>query len=244
MRRLIGLRPLNVTQENFGSNPNVHPTRRSSVWSESSAWNRDVVGSNPTVETNLTENNMRKLLSIATILMLATSVNAQEAVTLTWKNATTNTDGTPLTDLIHTNVYYGICTAGDLPTSPNVEQVPGPDETWTTPELAAGEWCFRASHVNSAGMESVKSNLAVKIVNDTTTTEPEPPVDLAVQPENQSAYMISQTANMLVLVPVGTVPAGTPCDSTMSANGHYLVDRDAVVYVGTVRPATVFAECS
>lgn len=187
---------------------------------------------------------MRRLLSIASLLVLAASVNAQEAVTLTWTNATLNTDGTPFTDLDYTNIYYGVCdpTTNDVPTSPNVEPVPGPAETWTTPELAVGDWCFRATHVNLQAEESAQSNLATRTVVDTIV--PQPPLNLTVSATNQAAYAISQTNDRLVLVPVGTVPAGTPCDGTMSANGRFLVPRDDVVWAGTARPAVVLAECS
>jgi hypothetical protein len=54
---------------------------------------------------------------------------------------------------------------------------------------------------------------------------------------------VIKTKNRFVLLPVGTVPANTPCDTTQSVNGHYAVPRDAVTWSGTVEPDVVVAQC-
>jgi hypothetical protein len=159
---------------------------------------------------------------------------------LTWTNATTNEDGSPLTDLVSTRVYYGVCEAGEVPATAPFAEVGPTLESYSFDNLAAGDWCFRATHLNTSGIESVRSNLAVKTV----LAAPNPPQGLTVDPENLTAYGISQSKDRLVLYPVGTVAADTSCDGTMSVNGRYRVPVASVTYSSTtVRPPVVFAQC-
>jgi hypothetical protein len=182
---------------------------------------------------------MNKILVIS-LLALSFNVFAQESKTLTWTNATLNTDGSPFTDLDHTNMYYGVCDAGAVPATPTVVDV-GTGESWDSPILDVGDWCFEASHVNSQSEESDRSTLLVVTIQDTVV--PQPPTNLTVSPSNLTAYTYSISIDKLVMIPVGTVLDNTPCDSTMSMNGYYRVDRDVVDYVGTIEPPVVFAEC-
>ena len=46
------------------------------------------------------------------------------------------------------------------------------------------------------------------------------------------------------MLPVGTAPAGTQCDTTQSVNGYYVVPRAAVIWSGTIKPPVVVASCS
>lgn len=162
-------------------------------------------------------------------------------VILSWTNAVQNEDGSALTDLAATRLYFGVCEVGDLPANPLYVEVTPDVTSYEFDNLADGEWCFRATHVNASGVESRLSGLATKTV----VTAPLPPTDLVVNEE--TAYGISQSDNVLRTFPVGTVPIGTPCDNTMSVNGLYRVDKDAVTYPNVqnpVKPPVVVAVCS
>ena len=168
--------------------------------------------------------------------LLWAAISGAEDVTLTCNVPTTNTDGSALTDLAHFNFYYGQTAGGPYPDS--ITQVP--DCNVVVPDLAAGNWYFVATAVNDAGVESDFSNEATATV----VTRPDPPTNLTVVAGNLTAYGLQQSFfDVITLFAVGTVPEGTPCDSTMSVNGRYRVDVDRVNYAGTVRPAVVFAEC-
>lgn len=177
---------------------------------------------------------MAGLAAVLSLLWAAHEAHA-ETVTLTWTNATLNTDGSDYTDPDFTRLYYGLCEASDVPADPLIQLAPHPDESLST-DLSEGEWCFRATHVNSQGEESDRSNLATF-----TVTQPAPPGNLIVT--EQTAYAISQSNDRLVLFPVGTIPVGTPCDDTMTVNGKYRVDKNTMTPAGNVDPPVVLAEC-
>lgn len=72
----------------------------------------------------------------------------------------------------------------------------------------------------------------------------EPLSGLTVTESNLYVFMLNQTKNNPVLEPVGTIPAGTPCNGTKSINGnYYVVDVDLVDWAGSVRPQVVWAQC-
>ncbi|MHC4708747.1 MAG: fibronectin type III domain-containing protein, partial [Planctomycetota bacterium] len=142
-------------------------------------------------------------------------------VTLNWTAPTTNTDGSPLTDLGGYKIYYG-------PTSGNYtnnQDLPDPAaSSATVTDLTAGTWYFAVTAYNSTGQESDFSNEASKDILLT----PSPPGSLTVA--NLTAFTIVKQENRFVLVAVGTVPPDTPCDGSQSVNGHYVVDRSVVTW--------------
>ena len=181
------------------------------------------------------------------------NVSNTTTVNLSWTNATQNEDGSLIpaanTDgnsLESTTIYWSICDSSDqvivtsglektVPTT-----IPGNTETTTVDIGTAGRWCFKAIHTNVGGVSSNDSGTLVKVIN---IIPPNPPTGLTVSPDNLIAYAISQSSDRLVLIPVGTIPADTSCDVTMSANGHYLVPRNLVQWAGTFRAPVVFALC-
>lgn len=158
------------------------------------------------------------------------------ALTLSWTAPTENTDGTPLTDLAGYKIYRSSTEGGPYTMHADV---PDPEALDYVLDLPAGLYYFVATAYNEAGTESEYSGETFRELVDT----PDPPTGLVVT-GNDTAYGLQQSDNVITLYPVGTVPFDTPCDSNMSANGHYLVQNDLVDYVGTVRPPTVFAQCS
>ncbi len=81
--------------------------------------------------------------------------------TLSWTVPTTNTDGTPLTDLAGVLIYYGP-SASDLT---QVLEVSDPSKTsYTIGNLAAGTWYFAASVYTTGGEESALSSIVSKSI--------------------------------------------------------------------------------
>src|ERR1700690_1811631 len=100
--------------------------------------------------------------SLLVIVLLMISLpgaveNAYSSVTLTWTPPTTNTDGTPLTDLAGYNVYYG--TSSRSYGSPvNV----GNAITYTVTNLTPGSYYFAVTAYDTSGNESAYSNEVLK----------------------------------------------------------------------------------
>lgn len=185
------------------------------------------------------------------------SVSAQAAdITLSWTNATRNDDATPEnpegtliptdpTDpnaLATTTIYWGACDANDNPVDPLQQQsvtttVPGQAESLQVIITTPGRWCFVGTHTNVAGNESDLSNPVFRTV----ASVPQPPQNLTVNAI--TVYYVIQRENRFVMLPVGTIPVGTPCSSTEYVNGYYAVDRNLVTWSSGTQPLVVVAQC-
>lgn len=98
--------------------------------------------------------------------VMACTFAADTQAIVSWSPPTTNTDGSPLTDLASYNVYWN---SGDpsLVTAPSgkVRSVaPAITPTTTVINLAAGNWYFAVTAINSMGVESAISNIATKAI--------------------------------------------------------------------------------
>lgn len=85
---------------------------------------------------------------------------------VTWSPPTSNTDGTPLTDLASYNVYWN---SGDpslvtAPTGKVKSVAPAATPAITITNLAAGNWYFAVTAINAMGVESALSNIATKTI--------------------------------------------------------------------------------
>lgn len=88
--------------------------------------------------------------------------SATGSATLSWTAPTMNTDGTPLDDLTAYKIYYGT-TPGSYP---NEIRINNPGITsYVVENLSPATYQFVATAVNSAGVESVFSNIATKTIN-------------------------------------------------------------------------------
>ena len=86
---------------------------------------------------------------------------ATGSATLSWTAPTKNADGSPITGLAGYHIYYG--------TDPNhftqTIKISGAASTkYVVNGLAAGTYYFAVSAYNTAGQESVKSNIASKSI--------------------------------------------------------------------------------
>lgn len=169
------------------------------------------------------------------------------------QNPTENIDGTPLTDLTMVKLYActgEACVAteqpnnGDYPTTePGAEtQMP---RTFT-PNGDVGTTFvvrYRATALDSEGNESDYSNTKEYRITFIDAGIPQPPVILL--PEERTVFHVIKQPNSFVLLPIGTAPAGTPCDPNQTVNGHGAVPTDAVAWSpgSTARPVVVVAQC-
>jgi len=160
------------------------------------------------------------------------------AISLTWTMPTLNDDGTALIDLAGYKIYYGN-TSGQYP---NGVTVANPSVTsYVLENLAAGDYYIVATAYNTAGTESIYSNEAVKTVM-ADPTRPNPPGGLTV--EELVVYTLIKQPDRFLLLPVGTIPAGTPCIADQTVNGHHAVPRADVIWSGDIKPDIVVAKCS
>ena len=190
-------------------------------------------------------------VALALVLFTAGMANARAGdATLTWTLATHNTDGTtiPTTgagSLTQTSVIYGLCNAtstGLLTTpAPVTLAVPVPATTRVITGLGNGNWCFAARSDTATAQSAFTSYVAKSII-----LIPNPPGGLTVTVS--VAYMATRQDNHYVMLPMGTVPGGTPCDSTngMIVNGkaYFAVPFSAVSWYGSTQSTVVMATCS
>lgn len=185
-------------------------------------------------------------ITMALLVIGITRALAADA-SVTWTNPTQNVDGSaiPATGagrLTGNRVEWGTCT-GTAPnytfgTAAGQQVFTTPTAAYTVPNLAPGTHCFRAYASTTYG-ESGPSGVAAKVI---APPLPQPPTGLTVA--QLTVYTVLKRDDRFVMLPVGTVPAGTACDTTQSVNGYYVVPRGAVTWSGTVKPAVVVATCS
>lgn len=84
------------------------------------------------------------------------------AVTLSWQAPTSNTDGSPLTDLAGYKIYYGV-TQGNYTEEVRIDN-PGLT-TYVVGNLSPNTWHFVATAFNDDGIESDFSGVASATVN-------------------------------------------------------------------------------
>jgi hypothetical protein len=80
---------------------------------------------------------------------------------LSWTPVTTDTEGTPLSDLAGYHIYYGSSPA-DMSTSVVVADPSA--VAYLVGELAPGTWYFTVAAYTSGGADGVRSNVAAKTI--------------------------------------------------------------------------------
>lgn len=122
----------------------------------------------------------RAILGIACVLLAAVAMAA--TISASWQNATTNTDSTaiPATgagSIATTRVEYGTCNGTDFGQKQGEVVVAGTATSAVTPNLPPGRYCARAIHINTYGVESDPSNVAVKVIE---APKPRPPANFSL----------------------------------------------------------------
>lgn len=172
---------------------------------------------------------------LAIALAGATSLSAQTgSAVLSCTPPTLNTDGSTISGAVTYRFYRGTTAASQTTASPVQTSC-----AYTFTALATGTHYFSATAI-VGGVESAKSAAVSKVIVPPT---PNPPSNLTVQ-QDQTAYIINQSDNRIVMVPAGTIPMGTVCDTTQQVLGKYVVDIATVTWAGSVRSRVAFASCT
>lgn len=177
---------------------------------------------------------------IALLMGLLSTTATAGTATLTWEPPTTRTDGTSYTNYGGYKIYYGLTGQSqaviDLPDSNNVLR------TYTVENLNSGTWNFQMTAYDSDNAESDKSGIASKVIPSSTPLPPDPTF-VTVE---TIVYNLVKRENGFVMVPIGTVALGTPCDRTQSVNNYFVVPyvTGQVTWLGTVKPVVVIGSCS
>jgi predicted phage tail protein len=118
---------------------------------------------------------VKRLLPLA--LMLAAGLALAASVTVTWQNATENTDNTPIPatgegSISTTRIEWGTCNGSAFAVKQGEKTVAGTVQSSQITDLPPGRWCLRAYHVNTYGVASDPSGVAIKVID---APKPKPP---------------------------------------------------------------------
>lgn len=172
---------------------------------------------------------------------LSCSVPNGGGATVSWTPPTTNTDGSPLTDLASYELFHAATSAG-VDTATPISVPLG--TSYTLSGLPAGTRWFGMKAVNAQGVRSVMSVKTSKMINvasDTRTvtvtvnTVPNPPVITTV------TSLVYDFKGGSIKV-VGSVPLGTECDAfQFSKNGsdYYLLPQGSYTLNPGAKPRSV-----
>jgi hypothetical protein len=190
----------------------------------------------------------------ATYTLKCDSAVGNGQATLSWTPPTQNTDGTALTNLAGYRIVYGTSST----TMTNTVQIANAGTTtYIVDNLTPGPKYFAVRSYNSAGAESVNSNVANKtIVGSVSSTTKSAAFDAVQVPNAPTNLVAVETTAMNTgtfdpsqwrVKPnkvVGTVPLGTDCDETRPATGGwYRVPKWAVSWSGSIRTDYPLAKC-
>jgi len=120
---------------------------------------------------------MKKIMLSALLVMFVSMAAWAANMTYTWKNATTNTDGSaiPTTgggSIASTRIEYGTCNGLAFGVKVGEVVTSGPVETAATPNVAPGTYCSRAYNKNTYGNESGPTLVVQKVIDAPTPNPP------------------------------------------------------------------------
>lgn len=199
-----------------------------------------------------------KLLALLTGLLFSFAV-AAETKTVTWTNATTNTDGTtiPATgtgSLVRTVVEYGTRNGTAFGTKQGEIFVAAPATTLQLNLVVIQQYALRAFHCNTyAGTTFVANGVGCSDFSNVALTEvlppkPRAPATLATTTAAApTAWAITVTRDAIVALEVGVVPPDIECGDQyvlpLNTNVLTIVPLDRVELFDGAEPQAVFAEC-
>jgi hypothetical protein len=169
-----------------------------------------------------------------------------------WVAPTQNTDGSSLTNLKGFKVVYGT-SASALTQSQSINDPKATSATIAA--LGAGTWYFAVRAVNSSDAESnnsttvsktISAATASKTVNITISGSTTPPPTTTWKTTATRAYdVLIRNGVRVVGRQVGTVPLGTPCQTSYKVGSNYYKVAASYVRV-TIKPRsnTIIARCA
>lgn len=191
----------------------------------------------------------RVLFALLCGLLPALALACSEPIN--WSNPTQRMDGSALTNLSGVNIYRASSAAGLLATpsctsqcAPNpsakIGTIAAPATTWTDATCTDGQTYFWA--LTAFDANNIESN-ATNAVTATMPPPPKPNPPSAVTLGPATAYTFEKQSDRLAFLAVGTVPAGTQCDTSQPVGQYFVVPRASVTWFGTVQPPLVVAQC-
>jgi hypothetical protein len=176
---------------------------------------------------------------------------SQENLSIACTAPTKNTDGSVIasTAALTFKVYGGA--QGTTP----VLLTPTPLATcaFTATQVPYGNMCYGVSAIETVpGLVGVESAQTTPICETVSAPTPAPPtgtsITVSVPGAANTVYVLEKSSDQLVMLPAGTVPAGTACDTTQATtvNGgaYNVVPHASVTWTGTVKSLVAFAKCS
>lgn len=174
-----------------------------------------------------------------------------EDLTVACNAPTTNADGSTIDSsaTITFNVYGGMQGTTPLPLL-----TPSPLATCsrTATNVNPGMVCYAVTVVETINGQSAESAQTAPICTAVKPPTPAAPggtvVTVSVPGAANTVYILEKSADNLIMLPAGTVPAGTACDVTQAVtqNGgtYNVVPHGSVTWTGTVKSLAAFAKCS
>ncbi len=189
-------------------------------------------------------------LVLLMILMAAATAAHAANVTLACTPPTQNTDGSPISSsaTLTFNFY------GGPKGQPLVLITPAPLITCASIRTAVnpGTICYAVTAVETINGVSAESAQTTPVCTMVAPPTPSTPGNLqltvSVPTADNTIYVLEKSPDRVVMLPAGTVPAGTLCDSEQSirqgTKTFNVVPHTVVTWTGTVRSLTAFAMCS
>ena len=159
-----------------------------------------------------------------------------------WQNPSENVDGSILDNLTRVRVHYELTSDtsinGNIPFDTDEE---GAERCESIDVPQAGEYEVFARAINLLGEVSADSNHVMKMAVED-ANPPAPPIILQ---QEATVFTVVKQPDRFVLLPIGTVPAGTECSQVEFVNGHGVVPNAAVQWTSDTgpRPVVVVAQC-
>ena len=169
------------------------------------------------------------------------------SATVNWTAPTTNTDGTPLTNLAAFRVYYGT-SSSSLTQVSEVNDISS--SSTTISGLTPATWFFKVRAVNANQVESADSNVSSKAVATSSAaktvaiTITNPTVRKTIATTVYDVVRSATTGKFVVGKAVGTVALGKSCRAYYLSGDYYGVLAGLVKVTGTPRSTTLVAHCA
>jgi hypothetical protein len=233
-------------------NLSVSPTQASNTATPVLTWSTSPVAQSCTASggwngTKFASGSQTLSAITATTSYTLTCTWASGSAAVRWTIPTTNTNGTPLTNLASYKILYGTSASALNQT----QAVTNPAATSATVVgLTPATWYFAMRAVNATGTESANSNVGTKTIAGasaarTVTTTITTTAPRTLRTDQTSVYDVVTSNGVRVRGRVvGTIAVGQSCDQSYTVgSGYYRVSRSLVTFTRTSRSQRVVAHC-
>jgi hypothetical protein len=159
--------------------------------------------------------------------------------TVAWTAPSVYTDGQPIT--AGTPITYNLY--GALQGAPKVQVASALAGLSSVQAVPPGTWCYQVTAV-VANMESTRSAEGCGVMPVSSAPAPAGTPKVNSVTTATTVYMELQVHDGFSFLAVGTVPLGTPCDSTQRVNDFSVVPASAVTWTGKIQRLAALAACS